>query len=107
MFERGRQIVHLSETVPNKQNRNARRGGELCGEKVEKCETGFPNAQHVDRLAAQPVPVFYFLLSPHSGVALPFDFGHLSGNNIDIERSVAADAFLPILFCDGVMTGRD
>ena len=49
--------------------------------------------------------IFTFL--PHSGIALPFDLGHLSGHNIDIERSVAADAFLPILFCDGVMTGCD
>src|SRR6266480_6318037 len=43
-------------------------------------------------------------VSTHSGVALPFDPSHLTGRNIDIERSVAPNSFSLIFLRDSVMT---
>src|SRR5438270_4922693 len=45
--------------------------------------------------------------SAHPGVAMPLDLRHLTGRNIDIERPVAADSFLLIFLCHGVMTRRE
>jgi hypothetical protein len=38
---------------------------------------------------------------------VPFDFGDLTACNIDIERSVTSDSFLPAFLGNDVMTGRE
>ena len=107
-FENSRQVVRLGQTISDEQNRNSR-CSDLRGERKENDQNDAARPRHVPRLAAQPVPVFYFLrfnFLPHSGITVPFDLGHLAGSDIDIERSIATDSFLLVLLGDGIMTRR-